>query len=163
MDFTKEEYQFAHSVAYKCASNKTQREEIKSFLYLWMVENYKTIQRYRTEEGGADKLFTALRNAHYAGTMKSKRQRRPDLFEVSHEDNKRLRKQIGEDIESNKLTDAVSYIHRHKYRAALIDFFTGGKSLVKTARAHDIHQQALYRAKRNAMLIAREHDAHRYQ
>jgi hypothetical protein len=162
MDFTKREMSIANSVAYKCAKSKPQRENIKSFLYLWMVEHFTTVQRYRFEEGGEDKLYVAMRNAHYNEMLKEKRNQRPDLFDYTHEQNKELRKKLSADMEAHTETEAVSYILGHKHKKALVEYFTTQQTVRKTAGHHGIHEQALYRAKRNAMIMAREYNPERY-
>lgn len=160
MEFTDRELNIAHAVACKCV-DKSQYEDTKSFLHLWMVEHYNTVERYRVEAGGAEKLYAALLRLYYNEVLRMKRKYRPELF-GSIEQNKTLRKKIGQDIHNDAHTSVVNYVRRHKHRDALLDYFTGELSGVKTAEKHGLHQMALYRARRNAMIIAREQDPHRY-
>lgn len=47
--------------------NDVDPEEVLATLHLWLVENHKYVERYRTEQGGSAKLATALwRAAHKA-------------------------------------------------------------------------------------------------
>lgn len=160
MEFTDREFNIAHAVAWKCV-DKQQYEDVKAFLHLWMVEHYHIVERYRVEAGGAEKLYATLLRLYYNENLRVKRETKPELF-GSIEQNNELRKKIGNDIQNGISTSAVSYVQRHKHRKALLDYFTGTTSGVKTAAAHGLHQMALYRARRNTMIIAREQDPRRY-
>lgn len=62
LEFTEDEYALCRKQAGKVASKwkAAQREDIEADLYLWLCENYRHVERYRTEDGGKQKLAKAL-------------------------------------------------------------------------------------------------------
>lgn len=60
---TSEEMALAQRVAKRVASRwrSVEQDDIQSTLFLWLVENTPTLAKYRTEPGGAGKLYVALR------------------------------------------------------------------------------------------------------
>jgi hypothetical protein len=160
MQFTEQELATVKQVARRHA-NRQKTKAVESFLSLWIVEHYTTVQRYRLDEHGQKKLYIALRNAYYNKQMKNKLSQQREYFnleqkEVAHEENRKLRKKIGEDILQGKDTETTRYINKHKQREALISFFTEAGTLVQIAKKFGIHQQALYRAKRNTLMVERD-------
>lgn len=67
MDINQEEIDTARKVAKRQGSywHNVDAEEIEADLFLWLCENNETVQRYRFEEGGAGKLYMALRHRAY--------------------------------------------------------------------------------------------------
>jgi DNA-directed RNA polymerase specialized sigma24 family protein len=63
MDITTAELRIAGSVAAKIGKRWEQVEidDVTSHLYLWLVENYGAVSRWRAEEGGEGKLYVSLR------------------------------------------------------------------------------------------------------
>jgi RNA polymerase sigma factor (sigma-70 family) len=62
MELTPEEMKTAEAVARRQASKwkNVDREDLTSEMYLWLVTKYNTVERYRTEQAGNAKLYTAL-------------------------------------------------------------------------------------------------------
>lgn len=62
LELTSKEYRLADVIATRTAQRwrSVELDDIKSTLYLWLMENYKTVQRYRIEAAGEAKLFTAM-------------------------------------------------------------------------------------------------------
>jgi len=54
-------------------------EDLNSFLYLWLCENFDTVKRWRSEEGGEGKLYVSLRReaAKYCAKEQAIRVGRP--------------------------------------------------------------------------------------
>ncbi len=62
MELTPNEYRLANLIATRTSQRwrSVELDEIKSTLYLWLMENFATVERYRIEEAGEAKLFTAM-------------------------------------------------------------------------------------------------------
>ena len=62
MEITDKELALAKKVAYNTSRkwSDIETEELEAELYLWLCENYKYVERYRTEDHGQAKLRTAL-------------------------------------------------------------------------------------------------------
>lgn len=86
MKITDRELQLAKQIANKQSRSwvNVEREDLEAYLYLWLVEKHKTVERYRYEEGGEGKLYVSLNRAatkyaakeqsHYNGASVSKQQ-----------------------------------------------------------------------------------------
>lgn len=63
MRFTENELSLTSKIGRKMATKWTavESDDLVSHLTLWLCENYATVERYRTEEGGEAKLFVSLR------------------------------------------------------------------------------------------------------
>ena len=63
MRFTESELTVASKIGRKMATkwSAVESDDLVSHLTLWLCENYATVERYRTEEGGDAKLFVSLR------------------------------------------------------------------------------------------------------
>lgn len=81
MDLTTTEFRLAQSVAGKISRRwkAVDVDDVTSTLYLWLVENYRTVERWRTEEGGEGKLYVSLRReaAKYCASESEARINRP--------------------------------------------------------------------------------------
>lgn len=60
---TEHEMKLAEKIGRRAASrwSAVDSDDVISHLYLWIVENYTVVSRWRTEEGGESKLFVSLR------------------------------------------------------------------------------------------------------
>lgn len=58
-----EELKTAEKLAWRIGSrwSAVEVEDLQSHLYLWLIEHYTVVERYRAEQRGAGKLFVALR------------------------------------------------------------------------------------------------------
>lgn len=63
MDLQPHELALADKVAARIGSrwSAVEVEDLNSFLYLWLVENYKTVLRWRAEPEGQGKLYVTLK------------------------------------------------------------------------------------------------------
>lgn len=77
MELTSNEYRLADVISTRTAQRwrSVDQDDIKSTLYLWLMENFNTVERYRSEEAGEAKLFTAMQreaNKYAAGEQQIK-------------------------------------------------------------------------------------------
>jgi DNA-directed RNA polymerase specialized sigma24 family protein len=81
MDLNTAELRLAQTVAAKMARrwHQVDVDDVTGTLYLWLAENYKSVQRWRDEPGGEGKLYVSLRReaAKYAAHESAARINRP--------------------------------------------------------------------------------------
>jgi RNA polymerase sigma factor (sigma-70 family) len=108
MDFTQEEYKLARDVAYRQASKwqGVDKEDLTSEMYLFLVNKYNTVVRYRSEEAGKSKLYTALNREAIRYCMKEQA--------YKNGEHKLTVKNTNRSYTFNQVKNAIPYIWEYK-------------------------------------------------
>lgn len=129
--------------------NSQYKEELISELYVWLCEHYSVVERYRTEDGGKQKLMAAL---GHAGRDYLQRDMVADNPHLAQYDNKDTLQHLRETYNSPHINDIQNYINQHPASLFIVEALVQRLPEKQLATRYGLTVKAVERKKAKLLL-----------
>lgn len=146
-------YSKKNKVAGAKYETKNDIEDLKSELYLWLMEEYVLVERYRTDSFGKNKLIKAMINYSYKHLNQQKEETQPWLYDYPKATTTKYIQQI---LTNTNSSHTHNKIMKDSMSEALIIHFTTGLNASALAAKLGLQNRTLYRHIKNIHLAAAE-------